>query len=561
MVFTLSPAPPAPSYGGGSVPCEPTSYHDRAPAALTVAGRPTTIPAVTVAAETLDPQARQSRWLRPTCIAWALIVLGTAVRLRIYLACRSLWTDEAMLSLNLIRRPLGRLLAEPLDFQQAAPPGFLLVQKAIVTVLGSGEYALRLVPLVSGVGVMILTYPVARRVTTAWPAVLALALVAFSKGLIEQSVVVKQYETDALVTLVVIAAALPLLQATAWRPATVARFAAVAVVAGWVSHPATFAVAGAAAVLLVQQAAARRWRNVGWAAAAAAPAAVGMVAEYVLVLRPLEASTYLHEFWIDGFLPLPFRLGRSVRWLLAAPVQPMSSPGGYKAWGVATAGLLLGVVALWRNRRATLALLAAPVLLAVGAAAAQRYPFVGRLSVFALPPLFVVTAVGVCSLGRWLPRRVGRCAACAVAAVLLVPAVVRAARWTVRPEPVEEIEPVLAYVQAHRRPADLTYVYRGARPAFLYYQAAAGLGSADVVFDEQIEPDALRADAARLAGRPRVWVVVTHANPDGHGSRVAPLLAALSAEGRKLDEVDGPGATATGYLFDLSAPPASHSRR
>ena len=489
-------------------------------------------------------------------MAWVAIVLGTVVRLRIYLACRALWADEAMLSLNLIRRPLGRLLTEPLDFQQAAPPGFLLVQKAVVGTLGSGEDALRLVPFASGIGVMALTFWVARRVTSAWPATLAVALVAFSKGLIEQSLFVKQYETDAVVTLVVIGTALPLVQASVWRPAMVARFAAVAVIAGWVSHPATFTVAGATLVLLGQRAAARQWRHVGWAAAAvAAPAAVSVLAEYVLVLRPLEASSYLHEFWIDGFLPLPVRAGRSLRWLLTAPAQPMASPGGYKVWGVATAGLVLGVVALWRDRRrATLAVLAAPVVLAVAAAAVQRYPFVNRLSLFALPPLFIVTAVGVCSLGRWLPRTVGRYAVGIAAAALLVPAVLRAGRWTVRPEPVEEIKPVLAYVHDHRRPADVIYVYRGARPAFLYYRTRAGLDAADVVFDDQIEPDALRADAARLAGRPRVWVVVTHANPDGHGSRVTPLLAALSAEGRQRDQVNGPGATASAYLFDLSRP-------
>jgi hypothetical protein len=41
--------------------------------------------------------------------AWALVALGMAIRLRIYLADRSLWRDEAALALNLIHRSFADL--------------------------------------------------------------------------------------------------------------------------------------------------------------------------------------------------------------------------------------------------------------------------------------------------------------------------------------------------------------------------------------------------------------------------------------------------------------------
>ena len=52
----------------------------------------------------------------------ALGVLGAALRLWQYSAGASLWADEANLALNIVDRPLGRLLG-PLDYRQMAPPG------------------------------------------------------------------------------------------------------------------------------------------------------------------------------------------------------------------------------------------------------------------------------------------------------------------------------------------------------------------------------------------------------------------------------------------------------
>ena len=81
-------------------------------------------------------------WLVPV----ALGVLGAALRLWQYATGASLWADEANMALNIVDRPLGRLLG-PLDYRQMAPPGWLLLQKAAVTLLGDGEHALRLIPL------------------------------------------------------------------------------------------------------------------------------------------------------------------------------------------------------------------------------------------------------------------------------------------------------------------------------------------------------------------------------------------------------------------------------
>ena len=80
---------------------------------------------------------------------WILVVLGIVLRMQQYIANRSLWHDEANLALNLVNRSFGGL-TQPLDFDQGAPIGFLLLEKLFIVLIGSQDYVLRLIPLLSG---------------------------------------------------------------------------------------------------------------------------------------------------------------------------------------------------------------------------------------------------------------------------------------------------------------------------------------------------------------------------------------------------------------------------
>ena len=87
---------------------------------------------------------RLSRW--KDSLTWEriaiaiLLVLGVVLRIRQYLAGRSLWVDEAMLALNIVNRGFAGMFM-PLDYDQGAPIGFLLVEKIFAPdqiVLGGG---------------------------------------------------------------------------------------------------------------------------------------------------------------------------------------------------------------------------------------------------------------------------------------------------------------------------------------------------------------------------------------------------------------------------------------
>src|SRR6202140_5812605 len=135
----------------------------------------------------------------PTKLEWTIIVFGALLRLTQFLSNRSLWLDEAKLALNIVNRSFVQL-CKPLDYGQGAPVGFLMLERSAVHLFGSGEYALRLFPLLSGMISLLLFYQLAKQsVPSAAP--IAMGLFATSAPLIYYSSEVKQYSGDVAIAL------------------------------------------------------------------------------------------------------------------------------------------------------------------------------------------------------------------------------------------------------------------------------------------------------------------------------------------------------------------------
>ena len=180
-----------------------------------------------------------------TCLAWGLLALGALLRLARFAAGLSLWLDEGALALNIVQRSFGALL-KPLDYDQAAPVGFLLMQKACSLLPGAPEYTLRLPALVAALASLPLFFGVARRCLPPRGAVAALALFAVLDPLVHYATEVKPYELDAALALAGTWAGLAVLQEHSGPRAARAAWALalVGVPGVWFSHPLIFVLAG-----------------------------------------------------------------------------------------------------------------------------------------------------------------------------------------------------------------------------------------------------------------------------------------------------------------------------
>ncbi len=136
-------------------------------------------------------------------IGSALVLAGFVLRLRQYLANRSLWLDEAMLANNILSRSFAGL-TQQLSNDQGAPIGFLFLQKTITLLLGDSEYALRLLPFLAGCLSLCLMFLLVRKVASPFAGSLALALFAVSPALIYYSSEVKQYSSDVAIALALV---------------------------------------------------------------------------------------------------------------------------------------------------------------------------------------------------------------------------------------------------------------------------------------------------------------------------------------------------------------------
>lgn len=446
---------------------------------------------------------------------WLFLVLtaaGIALRLWQYAGGASMWGDELAVARNVVDRPLGRLLFEPLDYDQIAPPGFLLAEKLAVSALGPSDYALRLFPFLCGVAAVLLFRRVAENLLLPGAAALALALFALGIPFISYGAQVKQYSSDAAVGVLLFLLALKLRDAASTRYRLV--IGAAGAVAAFFSHAAVLVLAGLGAGLAAGALMDRDWRLlrlllptvVLWAVGSTAAAAEG------LYNVSAETRMYVERFWRAGFMPLPPRSASEGLWIWQQLNEVFGRQGLRYPWPAAYVGLaVVGVVSIWRRRREVALLLLAPVVATLAASAVHLYPFRGRLIVFLLPLFLLAVAEGVGRIARLFPARWSHAGA-AVLAAAIIPAAL-----AIRERPpvyrIEETRPAFAYLQTYRQPGDALYVYYGAWQAVSFYGPKYGLVPGEYLIGGCHRGKTRRylQEIDRFRGRPRVWVMFSHA--------------------------------------------------
>lgn len=481
-----------------------------------------------------------------------LLFVGAILRLRQYLSGRSLWADEAMLALNVVNRDFAGLF-KPLEYDQGAPLGFLLVEKLFNAIFGRTELVLRFFPLLAGLASLWLFYLLLMSLGGAERRsnLLALALFAVNPQLVYYSSEAKQYIVDVAVALALILFALPLFQAQVHRRNYIV-LGLGGIIGMWFSHPALFVLAGIGVALVIQFLLARDYPNFRASLGIGLLWLANLALLYFINLRNLSQNDYLADYWSAGFLPLPpwsdlVWINELITYQFGIQFVPL----------VILILILAGWFVLFREQKSLAITLVFTTLFAFTASALRLYPVNGRLSLFLIP-------LGILLLGKTAEflqqifssnKFASIIIVIALSGYLLISPLITSFQNFISPKYYEHIRPTMQTLADSWKDGDALFVTAWAEPAFRFYAPFYGLEGIDVVSTEiEDYPDGekLKSRISPLVGEKRVWVLFSHVYQQTGFNERDYLIAYLDEIGEQRREILKSGTSVYLFFYDLS---------
>lgn len=401
----------------------------------------------------------------------ALVIVGLVLRLRQFNFERSLWLDEAMLALSIVSRPAIELL-QPLEFNQNAPPLFLLASKAATVLFGINEKALRAVPQIAGWFVVVGFAVALWRSLTAPVAAVGASLAALSPALIRFANEAKPYGVDAAATVFFLLMTLDHTQRFTQLRWWVLRIAGCFAI--WFSHPAVFVATAMWMGLLFRFRSAKNQR--AQALSTGAFWLASFVVSYALFGHRDAGNERVRAGYSTAFLPPSADSTERLPLMIAGTFLPAFQGDGANAPAISGTSAMFLVFVMVMGAAAGARLLGAwvvcpllgPLVLAYGAAAFGFYPVgVPRLMMFGYPcVLLAATCLGAFVLRRLEPR--AELLALILWFLILWPSYAQAAKSWIAPFRGDDFRGAYAEYSSLQL-GEPVYISAKAQPAWLFY--------------------------------------------------------------------------------------------
>ena len=335
---------------------------------------------------------RVRAWHATLVLTSAFTIAAAAIVIDLYQWSNALplWVDEETIALNVRDRSLGGL-SGALWLGQSAPFGWLVLERMAMATIGTGEAALRAVPLLFGMTTVGVAAWAGRRWMGHIGAVVFVLLCWIGPYLSHYRFEVKHYTADILFGLL-----LPTLAVWAIEPDRSSDRARrmwlwwTAAAAGhWFANGALLVTPACAIFLCVAV-----WRRDGlrsaqWFAAGGFMWLASFGLHYLISIRHTLNSTYLRSTWITELLPPSLGPAGAMRWFLDR-LDPLAlNPGGTALstllWASAIAGLAF-------SARRPLGIVLAGIPVSAFAFAAV-VPLHQRFSIWIVPALYAGVAL------------------------------------------------------------------------------------------------------------------------------------------------------------------------
>ena len=379
----------------------------------------------------MAPAGKKQNLLTVKRCLMIVVISGLAWRLLRYFLNFEISVDEAYIMNNVIPRSYGELL-DPLDYAQVSPPAFLWATK-IFDSLFKNEWGVRLLPLLAGVGGVVVFWGLCKEVLRGAARWVSWAIFSISYVPVAQSTCAKGYTIDLLVAMLMLWLMLRWLRGGR-RARELVWLGLCAPVFVWFSFTSVFVIGAISLVFIAyffKERGRMDWRNVIAGFAFMALAGGSAIWLYEINIRPslpVSQASGLQDFWAGGYPPLnhPWKIPL---WLLE-----MHTGRGF-AWPVGenhfastltTVLWVTGLVIYWRRgNRWVWALFILPQMLSLAASFLHKYPYASnpRICMFLGPGICLFMGVGVqYLLGRFNRERRHMCYR-VVALLLLIVAI------------------------------------------------------------------------------------------------------------------------------------------
>lgn len=408
--------------------------------------------------------AKQERWLN--ILGIVILFFGIAWRVYIYLQNRGLIMDEANIARNIYERGFAGL-AQPLSYEQYAPPVFLWIVKLCSILFGFSEYALRLYPLICGIASLFVLRNILKEELPHVAVWYPLALFAIGFMMLRFSSELKQYMPDVLITLSLIWLTIK----TGIDKAKPLRFVLIWTIAGsiaiWSSMPSVFILGGVGAYYKTKCLQQKNYNKLLLIVFPAIVWASQFLYYYFTVLAPQASSDYLQRFHSEYFLNI---VGAGAEYwghnrdLIKGLI---SVAGGYTAIATIfhTILIVVAMIYLLKKYTAKAMLLAVPLILLFAASAMHRFSLLDRVSLFIIPVLVLLIGYGGGVLMKLKPVVVKY-----VVTVVMLVCVVSFISITINyRKKYEQVTEGLAFLNEHKVAAEHTYIFHAAVPGYIYY--------------------------------------------------------------------------------------------
>jgi len=468
---------------------------------------------------------------------------GIVLRIIPYLANRSFWHDEALISLNILNRNYFSLL-KPLQYEQGAPPVFLWFSKLSVDIFGNSEYAFRLFPLLCSLLSIYFMYLILRSLFRGKEIVFGLLLFAFTYHLIYFASEMKQYATDVLVSTALLALVLRQRKRTADM-----KMFFFFLLAGGISivssHPSVFILSSIGITMSISGFFRKEYEKMFLFAIVSLAWFVFFGLIYYFIFRHLNQSTFLMTFWQEGFMPFPPQSLADFTWFIKTFLDALNNPMGYTYTGLAAFLFLVGCIKLFKDDKQLFFLLFLPMVIAVLASGLKKFPCTGRLILFLIPVFLIFIMQGLRYVAQGSKHK--KMAVYVVVFFLMLAPMMKITLTYIKSPYRHEIRDVLCQLKEKIKPGDMIVIDRLTNGLYIYYAQKFNLPPVDM----QFPLDNLNLEQAQIERiknkNIRVWIIIT--NIWQVASLEDCIPGYISENGKRVDKIIAQNAVGYCYQF------------